>query len=170
MEAVGIASSFAGILTIVGQSIDGILKLNAFFKDVSTAAQRFEDLLKDISDLQDVMIQIQEFVDLLGREPAEKLQGRNMPKTTILQVNPTSCATDIEAWVQLIEKMNPRTETGIRRFFRKVKVAADKRGFEQFGKKISSHHQRIGLNLSVLGRSFDYLGLERLQALGNKFD
>ncbi|PMD40887.1 hypothetical protein L207DRAFT_633832 [Hyaloscypha variabilis F] len=170
MEAVRITSNFAGILTIVGQSIDGILKLKAFFEDVSTAPQRFEDLLKDISDLQDVMIQIQEFVDLLGREPAEKLQGTNTPKTTILQANLTSCATDIEAWVQLTGKMNPRTETGIRGFFRKVKVAADKRGFEQFGKKISSHQQRIGLNLSVLGRSFDYLGLERLQALGNKFD
>lgn len=152
MDGVTIAASFAGILTLVAQSIDGILKLKTFFNNFSTAQQRFGDLLEDINELHDAMKHIQQFVDLLEREPNERLEGTYTLNTAMLQAHLTSCATDIEAWVKVTEKMNPTTETGLRLFFRKFKVAADKTGFEQFRRKICSHQQHLGISLSLLGR------------------
>jgi len=152
MEGVAVASSFAGILAFVGQSLNGILKLRAFFKDISSAPRRINDLLKEMDDLRDVMTQIQQFVNLLERTPEEKLKGTHAIHTIVLKAHVQSCADDIEAWVSFTEKLDPRTEKGVRAFFRNVKVVADKTGFEEFGKKISGHEQRIGITLSVLGR------------------
>lgn len=152
MEGVAIASSFAGILSCAGQSINGIIKLKAFFSDVSSAPRRISELIRELDDLRDVMTQIEQLVEMLEQTPESKLRGTYSLNTAALRDHTKSCAKNIGDWVAFAERLDPRTEKGIRAFFKKLKVASDKRGFEEFGNKISCHQQRIGISLSVLGR------------------
>jgi hypothetical protein len=59
---------------------------------------------------------------------------------------------EVTEWVQMTKDSDPSSEKGVRAFFKKVKVVVDNSGFEEMGRKISAHRQRLGLSLSVLGR------------------
>jgi hypothetical protein len=59
---------------------------------------------------------------------------------------------EVTDWVQVTTDSDPSSENGVWAFFKKVKVAVNKSGFEEMGRKISGHRQRLGLSLSVLGR------------------
>jgi len=49
MEALGAAASIAGVPSLDGQTVDGIPKLQNFFKDVSSTSRTIERFLRDIS-------------------------------------------------------------------------------------------------------------------------
>lgn len=170
MEVVGAAASVTGILGFAGQAIDGIIQLRAFFRDITLAPRRTEDLLKDMESLTDTLADIQRLVATLERIPEDMLKSGAALNTAILKSHLKGCADDIATWVKVTENADPRSEKGLKAFFRKVKIATNKSGFEEFGKKLSSHQQRIGISLSVLGRSLDQAGIERLDELCTKFD
>jgi hypothetical protein len=152
IEAVGIAASFTGILAFAGQAIEGIIQLRAFFKDVSLAPRRTGELLNNLESLTSTLSDIQGLIERLGEKSNDKLNTGAIFNTTILRGHLKACADDIASWVKVTRNADPRTENGLRAFFRKVKIAVDKSGFEELGTKISSHQQRIGISLSILGR------------------
>jgi hypothetical protein len=152
MEAVGAAASLAGILAFAGQAIDGIIQLRAFFKDVSLATRRTGELLDNIESLSDTLSDIQKLVSKIEEKSKDKPSTEAEFNTSILQLQVKACAEDVVGWVKATKKADPRSEKGLRAFFRKVKIAVDKSGFEELERKISSHQQRIGISLSILGR------------------
>jgi hypothetical protein len=152
MEAVGVAASFAGLLGFAGQAINGIVQLRAFFKDVKLAPRRTEDLLKDMDILTDTLEEIRQLVTVLDGTSEDELRSGAKVNTSILKSHLMSCAEDISKWVKVAKEADPRSEKGLRAFFRRVKIAADKGGFEELGNRLSSHQQRIGISLQVLGR------------------
>jgi hypothetical protein len=91
-------------------------------------------------------------------ELMETLQGHEIvnagaaSNSLVLKAHMSSCAGDVTLWVAMARRADPGTEKGLKAFFRKVKIAADKSGFEELGKKISNHRERVGISLSVLGR------------------
>jgi hypothetical protein len=66
MEAVGGAASIAGLLSLVGQSIDGIPKLRGFVKDVKFATKAVNAFLRDVDSFQQRLSQTQQ---LLSQPP-----------------------------------------------------------------------------------------------------
>ena len=152
MEAVGAAASLTGILGFAGQAIDGIIQLRAFFKDVSLAPRRTGELLNNIESLSDTLSDIHKLITILGAKPKKELNPEAEFNTSILQFHVKACVDDVVDWVKVTKKADPRSEKGLKAFFRKVKIAVDKSGFEEMGRKISSHQQRIGISLSILGR------------------
>jgi len=187
MEPLKIATNVPGILASAGQAIEGIVQLRAFFKDISLAPRRTGELLKDMESLIDTLADIQQLLTTLDRSSSEELDARATFNTSILKWNLKSCAEDIAIWVKVTKGADPRSEKGLKAFFKKVKIAVDKSGFEELGNKISSHRQRIGISLSILGRqvvafirdrlwsdllsrSLDYTGIERLDELSSKFN
>lgn len=148
MEAVGLAA----IAAFAGQAIEGIIKLRAFFNDVSLAPRRTADLLGDMESLENTLLDIQQLITTLERSSIEKLDTGAEFNTSILKSHLKACAEDIALWVKVTREADPRSEKGLKAFFKKVKIAADKSGFAELGRKISTHRQRIGISLSVLGR------------------
>jgi hypothetical protein len=153
MEAI---TGFTGILVFTGQSIEGIVQLRAFFKDVSLAPRRSAALLDEMENLTGTLSDIQQLVASLEDTPKETLNTGASFNTSILQSNLKSCADDVAVWVKHTRNADPREEKGIKAFFRRVKVAANTKGFEELGRKIPSHQQRIGISLSVLGRYVEF--------------
>jgi hypothetical protein len=154
MEAAGLAASITRLAAAAGQALEGIIQLRAFFKDVSLAPRRIADLLNDLESLEKTLSNIQQLVTTLERTSTEQSRpGAGLGGNTgILKAHLKACADDIVRWVKITKEADPRSEKGIKGFFKKVKIAADKSGFAELGGKISTHRQRIGMRLSVLGR------------------
>jgi hypothetical protein len=185
MEVVGVVASFTGILAFTGQAIEGVLQLRRFFKDITLAPRRTGELLRDLEGLGKTLSEIEELVVTL--QGCGSMEAGAAATGQILKTHLTSCADDVTMWVGVTRRADPRSEKGLKAFFRKVKIVADKSGFEEFGRKISSHQQRLGISLSVLGRSvfahekyllgiddipryLDHAGIKHLDDLSTKFD
>jgi len=154
MEVVGLVSSLIGIAAFSGQALDGIIKLRAFFKDLTGAEQTTSDLVDELESLvatlrgvKQLVANFEDFSD--ARVEQEAMTSLGLSSLTL---NLTYCVEDITTWVGVIKNADPSSATGIRAFLKKMKVAADKRGFQEIVRKISGHRQRLGVGLSILGR------------------
>ncbi|KAH8747711.1 hypothetical protein BGZ57DRAFT_1010950 [Hyaloscypha finlandica] len=159
-------SSLASIGAFSGQALQGINQLHAFFKDVSLARQRTTDLLDELQFLTSTLTDIQQLVARLDQASL----FATFTSISNLKSQLKICAMEVTAWVQVTKDLDPSLEKGIRAFFKKVKVAVDNSGFEEMGRKISAHRQRLGLSLSVLGRCMDQVGFTHVAELSAKFD
>ena len=69
MEALGAASSIAGLLGLVGQSINGIIKLRGFVKNVKAAPKTISTFLRDVDSFQQSLSQTQNLLEQLPPNP-----------------------------------------------------------------------------------------------------
>ena len=150
-------SSLASIGAFTGQALQGINQLHAFFKGVSLARQRTADLLDELQFLTSTLTDIQQLVARLEQASNDSANQQVALFATFTSISNLksqleTCAMEVTAWVQVTKDSDPSLEKGVRAFFKKVQVAVDNSGFEEMGRKISAHRQRLGLSLSVLGR------------------
>ena len=59
MEIVAAVSSVAGILSLTGQSIQGIITLKSFFSDISTASDTIDRFIRDVNGLLKVLYDVE---------------------------------------------------------------------------------------------------------------
>jgi hypothetical protein len=148
MEALGAASSVAGILSLVGQSIDGIIKLRGFVKDVKNASKTLDNFLRDVDSFQGSLSQIQQLLVQLPKEQSIvtaqlDLQSLNWQLKT--------CRDDIKEWLHLANSLDLGSSGRIETFFKKLRVAVNKDGFSEFHRQIGRHQRGLNISLSVLG-------------------
>ncbi|KAB5566983.1 hypothetical protein GE09DRAFT_1219230 [Coniochaeta sp. 2T2.1] len=164
MEAVGAAASIAGLLGLVGQSIDGLVKLRRFFIFAKDAPAKLKELIEDIAALRDTLDQTQKVLKGLQDDYLYPTHlHRELLDELIASV--TLCERDVTAWDKNARDSNTGTWKGVKAFFRKAKLAADKDWFDELREKIAGHQRRVSLSLSVLGRTMDHLGLTKLSEL-----
>ncbi|KAB5584754.1 hypothetical protein GE09DRAFT_1227 [Coniochaeta sp. 2T2.1] len=164
MEAVGAAASIAGLLGLVGQSIDGLVKLRRFFVFARDAPAKLKELIDDIAALRETLDQTQKVLKGLQDD---YLYPTHLHKELLdeLIASITLCERDVSAWDKNARDSNNGTWKGVKAFFRKAKLAADKDWFDELKEKIAGHQRRVTLSLSVLGRTMDHLGLTKLTNL-----
>lgn len=152
MEVIGGAAAVTGIVGFAGQAIDGILKLRNLLKDAAAAKDTVEKLLEDIDLLKSLLEEVERVVQVIENKPPEELHGMRALNTGVLKYQTKACVNDVLEWIRFAEKLDPRSEKGLRRFLRKIHVAANTGDLTNLSHKISSHQQRIGVSLSILGR------------------
>lgn len=64
MEVIGSVSAIAGVLSIAGQTLDGMLKLRAFFQDCAVASNQISSFLHRLNSLIQVIVEVK---DLIGK-------------------------------------------------------------------------------------------------------
>ena len=151
MDAVGAAASVAGLLGLVGQCLDGILKLRQFFELTKRAPKMVKGLMEELVALDSILEQV--------RTLLKSIQDRHqnlVPAPSILldelREHIRSCEQDARYWAGVAQDLNPGSWTGLRAFFRKAKIAAGQNLFSEFGNRIADHQRKISVGLSVLGR------------------
>ncbi|EPE30964.1 hypothetical protein GLAREA_03931 [Glarea lozoyensis ATCC 20868] len=140
MEAVAGVASIVGIVGFTGQAILGLLKLKTLISDAATA----KDTINNV------------------------LEGYKTP--TVLELGAlkyqiVSCTIDVDKWVMAAQKIDPKSRKGFKAFLRKIKVATGKEDFQSLAQSISNHQQRIGIAVSILGRTLDILGIHSLNSV-----
>ena len=147
MEAIAAASSVAGILSLLGQSIDGVSKLRAFFLNVSNASRNVSLFLYDINCLLEALHTGKQLVDRL---PEDFKDGQ----ITALQIQLDFCTTDVHRLLGSASSLRPASEVGAKAWLKKFFNAVNRDVLRNAREDLGRHTQAIELSLTVLGRYF----------------
>ena len=145
MEAVAAAASIAGIVTVVGQSIDGLIKFSDFFSDFSSASKTISRLLDDINSLIQVLRDIR---DVLERAEAR----RSDQNFASLDVKLEDCAKDVHVWLATARLLRPASNAGGKAWLKKFRLAVNKTAIQTIRGEIGKHKLTLCLSLAVFGR------------------
>ena len=157
MDVLSAASSVTGILSIVGQSIDGIIKLINFFSDVTTACRTIECFLRDIKSL---LLALNDVEGLLSQISMSALSGNCTTNVTSLQIELEDCHRDVCQWLKVASNLRPSSSVGAKAWFKKFWISVKQNSVKDIRSEIGRHKQAIQLNLAVIGR-YLYLTLLR---------
>lgn len=146
MEAVAAAASIAGIITVVGQSIDGLIKFSDFFSDISSASKTISRLLTDINSL---IRTLEEIGSVLEQAQARR-RGQNLAS---LDIKLEDCARDVQLWLATARLLRPGgSDSGGKAWLRKFRVAVNTTAIQTIREEIGRHKQTLCLSLEVFGR------------------
>lgn len=149
MEAVAAVASVAGIICLVGQTLDHIIKLRGFYQECSEASGSVSRFLKALNGL----IQIHEDVrDLMRKLENTAGAGANDNILASLQIQIHDCGKDVGLWLEKASACQPMAGSGTRATFRKFQVALEKRKIVDINQEIANHRDNISIKLSVIGR------------------
>ena len=152
MEALGAAGSVVGILGFVGQSVDGIAKLQKFFADYKKAPHLTKKLRSDLTSLEATLTDVKAVVHHLE---SHQLQGdiADTIKLSIanLQYFAKLCSDDIGNWIQITAGLDPKRKSGFKAFFRQIKLAmSGPDTLRSFEADVTKHRQNISNALATL--------------------
>ncbi|MCJ1393723.1 hypothetical protein MMC18_006599 [Xylographa bjoerkii] len=150
MEVLSAASSIAGILSIAGQSIDGIVKLKQLFSDISAASKTIGTFLQHINSLLHVLNDVEA---LLSQLDTQVYSGTINISTTSLQIELEDCLKDVFTWLRVAGSLRPPSDLGARVWFKKVWVAINQNSVKGIREDIGRHKQALQVNLALIGRS-----------------
>ena len=145
MEAVAAAASIAGIITVVGQSIDGLIRFSDFFSDVSSASKTISRLLNDINSLIRVLEDIR---DVLEQARARQ-RDQNLAS---LDIKLEDCAKDVQIWLATARLLRPGSDSGGKAWLKKFRLAVNSTAIQTIREEIGRHKQTLCLSLEVFGR------------------
>ena len=151
MEAVAVAASIAGIITVVGQSIDGLIKFSDFFSDISSASKIITRLLNDINSL----IQVLEEIRNVFEQAQAQRSGQNLAS---LDLKLEDCAKDVQVWLATARLLRPGgSDSGAKAWLRKFRLAVNSTAIQTIREEIGRHKQTLCLSLEVFGRYINHL-------------
>ncbi|MCJ1432007.1 hypothetical protein MMC27_001363 [Xylographa pallens] len=150
MDVLSVASSIAGILSIVGQSIAGIVKLKQLFSDISTASKTIGTFLRDINSLLRVLNDVESLLSQLG---TRVYSGAIDVSTASLQIELEDCLKDVFTWLRVADGLRPPCDLGAQVWFKKVWVAINQNSVKGIREDIGRHKQALQVNLALIGRS-----------------
>ncbi|MCJ1429012.1 hypothetical protein MMC29_006925 [Sticta canariensis] len=167
MEIVSAAAGVAGLISLAGQTIQGIIKLKTFFVDVSRSQKTILEFLHEIECLNRTLEDVRSLLSKIQRQATISSSDGSVATLEAFLVD---CSTDIKEWIIDAEKINPASRKGAEAFFKRFRVAVNKRGISDLGRRVANHQSRIGTSISVLGRSLDFLTLEGISDANSKID
>lgn len=163
MEAIAAASSVAGILSLLGQSIDGISKLRGLLLNVSGASRHVSLFLYDINCLLEALHEAKQLVDKLPEDFKDS-------QITALQIQLDLCTTDVHRLLETAGSLRPASEVGAKAWIKKFWNAVNRDVLRNAREELERHRQAIELSLTVLGRTLDVSAAANIRKLDRKFD
>lgn len=145
MEAIAAASSVCGILSLLGQSIDGVSKLRGFLLNVSSTSRHVSLFLYDINCLLEALHAAKQLVEKLPEDYQDS-------RTTALQIQLDFCTTDVHRLLESASSLRPASEVGAKAWILKFWNAINKDVLRNAREELERHRQAIELSLTVLGR------------------
>ena len=150
MEAVAAAASIAGIITVVGQSIDGLIKFSDFFSDIASASKTISRLLNDINSL----IQVLEDIGNVLEQAQARPRNQNFAS---LDIKLEDCAKDVQIWLATAKLLRPGSDSGGKAWLKKFRLAVNNTAIQTIREEIGRHRQTLCLSLAVFGRYMNSL-------------
>ena len=161
MEAVAAAASIAGIITLVFQSIDGLVKFKELFDDAASASKTIGRLLDDINGLIQLLEDVQNVAE---KFEAKKGEQQNFAS---LDLKLADCSKDVHVWLSTARILRPSAEHGGKAWWKKIRLAVNKDAIQTIRNEIGRHRQLISLSLSVFGRNIDIDTSEQVHRIGS---
>lgn len=109
---VAAVSSVAGILSLLGENLHGIMKLRDFFSDMTSASRTIARFLYDIDSLIQT---IQAVNDLVARLPEDCKDSYILD----LHIQLENYSKDVSRWVTISARLRPDSDVGLKMWFKK---------------------------------------------------
>ena len=145
METLAATASIAGILSLVGQSIEGLKKLKDFYSLLSSASRTVYRFLHDINTL---LKTLQNIENLLSMWPPEKKDVN----ITSLSIQLEECSKNIGIWLETASRMRLATDKGGKAWFKRFWVAVNDDAVKDIKLEIDRHRHALNISLAVIGR------------------
>jgi hypothetical protein len=155
MEGLAAASSISAVVSLAGQTIDGIIKLHSFFKDVKGASRTIEKFLRDINLLINTIEDVRHLLtNVSGDQQPEDEAQVEIPgfRVAALEIQMQDCSIDNYEWLKIVQEHHPEFSSGTKASFKKFWVAVNKAGMQGISQEIRDHRNNIVASLVVLGR------------------
>ena len=147
MEAVATASSLAGLISVAGQGIDGIIKLRNLYLEVASASKTIAFFLHDINSLLRVLYDVEKLLCMISA--SDQPDGLDLDAAS-LQTQLELCNQDVFKWLKKARDLRPASSyVG---WQKKIWVGINQGPIKNIREEISRHKQTIELSLSILGR------------------
>jgi hypothetical protein len=158
MEAVGAIASIAGILSLTGQAMNGIIILRGFFQSCSSESRSIERFLKRLNELIQILEHASDLIAKLRAAPS-----KIVPESILasLQIQLDDCNKDVYGWLATAKTCLPASNTGTKAAFKKFLVALERQRITDIYVEISAYKENIMTKLSVIGRCVHYFSCFR---------
>ena len=145
MEAIAAASSIAGLVSLLGQSIDGVSKLRSLLLNISSASRQVSLFLYDINCLLEALHAAKQLVEKLPEDFKDS-------QITALQIQLDFCTEDVHRLLESASSLRPASEVGAKVWIKRFWNAINKDVLRNAREDLERHRQAIELSLTVLGR------------------
>ena len=153
MEALGVASGVAGLVSLAGQVIAVVIAFSGFFKDFKHASRTvgrfYEDLNNLIRTLEDVK-------EICNRVSYSDVSNDDYFSVQSLKILLEACHGDICKWLQIAQAHYVGTSGSPKSLLKRFAIAAEKRGITNVQERIRGLSKCIAHSLTVIGRLISY--------------
>ncbi|CAF9924673.1 hypothetical protein IMSHALPRED_006257 [Imshaugia aleurites] len=138
MEAIAAASSVAGKLSLLGQSIDRVSKLKKFLLNVSCASRTVSLFLYDINCLLEALHAAKQLVDKLPEDFKDS-------QIAALQIQLDFCTADVHGLLESVSSLHPASEVGAKTWLKRFWDAVNKDVLRNAREDLERHRQAMRL-------------------------
>ncbi|KZL80000.1 hypothetical protein CI238_07291 [Colletotrichum incanum] len=163
MEAVSAAASIAGLLSVTGHVINGIVKLNDFIQTAQELEIRTESVSTKVELLSGTLAELEAMLQNLEKTPATRNRFSWESNITTLRSHLVRCGKDIDEWIR--SSTAAKNSTSKRRRFLDIIQNKRLRGVADMESKLIHHRSQLILDISTLNVTSSLLGLEKLDAV-----
>jgi hypothetical protein len=151
MEVVAAVSGIAGIVSLAGQILGGIVTLQGIFDSFSQASRTITKFISALKSLVDCVQEVKDLV--LKLERASTYIAKSILSS--LQIQLEDCSRDVCQWVKVASSSRPKSgkaESSFDSILKKFLIALKKDSFDGIFREIAGHKDNISIKLSVIGR------------------
>ncbi|KAH6662274.1 hypothetical protein B0J14DRAFT_571142 [Halenospora varia] len=148
MEALATAASIAGVLSLAGQTIDGIVKLNSFFSDVSSPSRTIERFLQSLNQLIKLIEDVKSLLSSVAENGADF-------KIAAIEIQLDDCSKEVYRWLRIAKEHHPAFSTGTKKGFKRFWVAVHKGKVRSISEDVKEYRHEIPASLLVLERAMN---------------
>ena len=145
MEVVAAISSVAGILSLLGETLDKTRKLRDFFLDVSSASITVSNFLSTINWLLHVIDSIKRLVEKLPRNFCGF-------EVVDLEIQLEDYTEDVLRWLKSAKALRLTLTSGLKMWLERTRIGINIKTVEGMRKEADRHIQAFNLQLSLIGR------------------
>ncbi|KAK0372455.1 hypothetical protein CLIM01_10197 [Colletotrichum limetticola] len=148
MEAVSAAASVAGLLSVAGHVINGLVKLNAFIQDLKEADARAQRLTLEAQLLSQTIIDFKSLLNTLDEKALDESQVFWVQHFATFSSRLEDCVQDLNTWTEFYR---PGDGSSSKRQ-KIIEGISNKRSREisEMESKLARHRSQIVLNMSTI--------------------
>ena len=146
MAGLGEAASFAGLISLAGQTLQATSALYTFYERYKTVDVQVEQIGKELRNLRNSLQQI----ELLATDESAKTSQPTDAAAT-LSHHILECRDEIESWNRKLDSINLCGAQGAKRFLRKMKVSANREYLTGIRERLRFQREQLDLSLNMLG-------------------
>ncbi|EXF79572.1 hypothetical protein CFIO01_03689 [Colletotrichum fioriniae PJ7] len=162
MEAVSAAASVAGLLSVAGHVLNGLVKLNAFIQDMKEADGRAQRLTTEARLLTKTLTDFKSLLNTLDEKTLAESRLFWEQYFNTFSSRLEDCVRDLDAWTDTYQPDGPSSKR------RKIMDGlSNKRGREISGmeSKLARHRSQIVLDLNTMNAWISLGGLDKIDAV-----